>query len=260
MAIRYVIYGASLVGLAGLLGCTSKGDGANALDRSSKVTAADQPASGNPLAKSVESVIEGRKLYLQYGCAGCHGLGGGGGMGKPIIDDEWKFGGDDQTLFKLMRGEIPEQTMPGAIGKSMTDDEVWKVLTYVRSLYRGDLRNVSWVVPPAVPPEMFAAANHGNTDPLTAGRQVYGQVCSSCHGPEGKGDGPASAALDPKPNDLTDPTYMSGLSDRYLFELISRGGLAVGKSALMPPQPNLTAKDINNAIVFVKSLSASPAK
>ena len=31
---------------------------------------------------------------------------------------------DEQTLFKRMRGEIPEQTMPGSIGKSMIDDEV----------------------------------------------------------------------------------------------------------------------------------------
>ena len=248
MTIRYLIYGVSLVGLAGLFGYSSKG------------SAADKPASGNPFSKSAKSVVEGRKIYLKYGCAGCHGLGGGGGMGKPISDDEWIFGSDDQTLFKLLRGEIPQQTMPGSIGQTMTDDEVWKVLAYVRSLYQGDPGQVNWVVPPPVTPEMLATANRRSADPLTAGRQVFMQVCSPCHGSTGKGDGPGSAALVPKPHDLTDPTYMSGLSERYLFELISRGGIAVGKSALMPAQPNLTVKDIKSVIGFVKSLSASPAK
>lgn len=254
MEARYLICGASLAGFAGLFGGSLQGD------RSATAAPAGQPASGNPFAKSAESVVEGREIYLKYGCAGCHGVGGGGGMGKPISDDTWQFGSDDQTLFKLLRGEIPEQTMPGSIGRSMTDDEVWKVLAYVRSLYRGAPGKVNWVVPPPVTPEMLAAANPRSADPITAGKQVFAQTCSACHGPQGKGDGVASAALDPKPHDLTDAAYMAKLSERYLFELISRGGLAVGKSALMPAQPRLAPKDIKNVIAFVKSLSASRAK
>jgi hypothetical protein len=52
----------------------------------------------------------------------------------------------------------------------------------------------------------------------------------------GKGDGPAAVTLDPKPRNLTDATYMAALSDRYLFELITRGGVAMGKSPQMPTQ------------------------
>ena len=178
-------------------------------------------------------------------------------MGKPLIDDEWKFGSDDQTLFKLVRGEIPQQTMPNAIGKSLTDDEVWKVLLYVRSVYAGDPSRINWVVPPPVSAEMLAAAAQPTGDPLAAGKQIFMQVCVPCHGPEGKGDGPASATLDPKPRNLTDPAYMASLNERYLFELISRGGLAVGKSPLMPAQSSLAAQDIGNVIAFVKTLSGS---
>src|SRR5215467_2877017 len=108
-----------------------KAEGAN-------VAVADRSLPGNPFAKSAFAVVEGRKIYLKSGCSGCHGVGGGGGMGKPLIDDEWKFGSDDATLFKLVRGEIPNQTMPNAIGKTLTDDEIWKVLLYVRSVYAGD--------------------------------------------------------------------------------------------------------------------------
>ena len=36
---------------------------------------------------------------------------------------------------------------------------------------------------------------------------VYRRYCASCHGLEGRGDGPAAAALSPPPTDLTRLTY-----------------------------------------------------
>ncbi len=252
---RYLVGGALI--LAACNGSSHKDQGAKA-DPGGFAKAAE--ASGNnPFAQSADAVIEGRKIYLTYGCSGCHGMGGGGGMGKPLIDDEWKFGSDDQTLFKLIRGEIPQQTMPNAIGKSLTDEEVWKVLLYVRSIYQGDTSKINWVVPPPVSAEMLAAATQPTGDPIAAGKQIFMQICTPCHGPEGKGDGPASASLNPKPRNLTDPAYMQPLNDRYLFELISRGGIAMGKSPLMPAQTGLASQDIGNVIAYVKSLSA-PAR
>ena len=247
-----------------LAGCkdasSSRDDGTKAAPAAGNSTKSVEGASGsgNPFAKSAEAVIEGRKIYLKYGCSGCHGMGGGGGMGKPLIDDEWKFGSDDQTLFKLIRGEIPNQTMPNAIGKSLTDDEVWKVLLYVRSIYQGDPSKINWTVPPPVSAEMLAAANPPPADPIAAGKQIFMQTCTPCHGQEGKGDGPASASLEPKPRNLTDATYMATLNDRYIFELISRGGIAMGKSPLMPAQPTLAAPDIGNVIAYIRTLSAPP--
>jgi mono/diheme cytochrome c family protein len=219
------------------------------------VAVADRTLQGNPFAKSAIAVIDGRKIYLKNGCSGCHGMGGGGGMGKPLIDDEWRFGSDDQTLFKLIRGEIPNQTMPNAIGKVLTDDEIWKVLLYVRSVYAGDASKINWTVPPPVSAEQLAAAMKPAGDPIAAGKQTFMTICTPCHGQEGKGDGPASVALDPKPRNLTDPGYMKGLDDRYVFELVSRGGVAVGRSPLMPAQPGLSADDIRNVVAYVRTLS-----
>jgi mono/diheme cytochrome c family protein len=221
---------------------------------------ADRSLPGNPYAKSAQAVIDGKRLYLKNGCSGCHGVGGGGGMGKPLIDDEWRFGSDDKTLFKLIRGEIPNQTMPNVFGKSLTEDETWKLLLYVRSIYAGDPGKINWTVPPPVSAEQLAAAMQPTGDPIAAGKQIFMTICITCHGPEGKGDGPASATLDPKPRNLTDATYMAALNDRYLFELVSRGGVAVGKSPLMPPQPTLTAQDLGNVIAFVRTLPKSAAR
>ena len=38
-----------------------------------------------------------------------------------------------------------------------------------------------------------------------SGKEMYLQYCASCHGKEGKGDGPAAAALKAAPNNLATP-------------------------------------------------------
>lgn len=71
------------------------------------IVAAEEPAKPeklNPYTGNAEAIQEGRALYLQTGCSACHGAGGGGGMGPALLDDEWKFGSDDLTLLKLIKG------------------------------------------------------------------------------------------------------------------------------------------------------------
>jgi mono/diheme cytochrome c family protein len=87
------------------------------------------------------------------------------------------------------------------------------------------------------------------------GKKVYMQFCSSCHGQSGKGDGPAAAALNPKPRDHTDREYMSKLSDEQLFKVIKEGGASIGKSPLMPPWgPSLKDDQIKDVIAYVRTL------
>ena len=97
----------------------------------------------NPFNGNAEATQQGRTLWLQYGCSGCHGVMGGGGMGAPVIDDVWKFGSDDETLMKLIKGQIPAQTMPKIYG-AMPDEEAWKIIAYVRSVYAGDKSKINW--------------------------------------------------------------------------------------------------------------------
>ena len=96
----------------------------------------------NPFTGQPEAIKEGRALYLQHGCSGCHSVGGGGGMAMPLSDDTWKFGSSDEVLFKLIKGEIAESTMPKI--SPLEPDQVWKMLAYIRSLYVGDPSKVDW--------------------------------------------------------------------------------------------------------------------
>ena len=87
------------------------------------------------------------------------------------------------------------------------------------------------------------------------GKKLYGQFCASCHGQSGKGDGPAAAALNPKPRDHTDKDYMSKMSDDDLLKVIKNGGAAVGKSPLMPPWgASLKDGQIHDIIAYVREL------
>ena len=73
-------------------------------------------------------------------------------------------------------------------------------------------------------------------------QEIYNTRCVTCHGPTGKGDGPVGAALSPKPRDLSDPAWQKSVTDEYIEKIIINGGGAVGKSPLMPSNPDLTAK------------------
>jgi mono/diheme cytochrome c family protein len=88
------------------------------------------------------------------------------------------------------------------------------------------------------------------------GKTLYAQSCVACHGATGKGDGPGAAALNPKPKDFTDKAYMAGLKDQYLFDIIRKGGAALGKSPLMPPaSAALKDGDIRDVVAFLRSLA-----
>ncbi|MGH7909007.1 MAG: c-type cytochrome [Thermodesulfobacteriota bacterium] len=92
----------------------------------------------------------------------------------------------------------------------------------------------------------------GKGDPAK-GKEKFNQICASCHGPTGHGDGPAAAALDPKPRNLSDPKYVSTISDEQIFKTVKEGGAAVGKSPLMPAWGSvLSDDDIWNVIAYLR--------
>jgi cytochrome c oxidase cbb3-type subunit 3 len=77
------------------------------------------------------SIAEGQTLYNQMNCVGCHSHGGGG-MGPPLMDDEWRYGGRiDQIVSSIAEGR--PNGMPSWRNK-LTADQMWKIAAYVRSM------------------------------------------------------------------------------------------------------------------------------
>jgi len=103
----------------------------------------EKPKKRNPFTGNAEAIAQGRTIWMQSGCNGCHGMGGGG-MGPSVMDDMWKFGGDDESLFKLIKGDLPQQTMPAVFGKVLTEEQVWRIIAWIRSIYKGDPSQIVW--------------------------------------------------------------------------------------------------------------------
>ena len=80
--------------------------------------------------------------------------------------------------------------------------------------------------------------------PATAdeAQQIFAARCVTCHGAAGAGDGPGSAALEPKPRNFGDAAWQTSVSDEQLEKTILYGGAAVGKSPTMPGNPDLMTK------------------
>jgi mono/diheme cytochrome c family protein len=86
-----------------------------------------------------------------------------------------------------------------------------------------------------------------------AGKQIFGTNCSSCHGTDAKGDGPAAASLNPKPADLID--LQSEFGDAYLFWRISEGGAMPPFNSQMPSWKSTLSEDqIWQTITYIRSL------
>lgn len=107
--------------------------GSNAASSKEKTAGKAQAGSSeNPFAGDPKAVAEGKKLYLKVGCYGCHGRSGGGGMGPSLVDSQWAYGSSDADLFKTITQGRPKG-MP-AWDSHFTDDEVWQIIAFVRSL------------------------------------------------------------------------------------------------------------------------------
>jgi cytochrome c oxidase cbb3-type subunit 3 len=77
-------------------------------------------------------IEEGRFLYVRMNCAYCHGFDGTGGMGPDLTDASWRYGGTDADVFaSIYLGRAAG--MP-AWGPALTQDQIWKLVAYVRSL------------------------------------------------------------------------------------------------------------------------------
>jgi mono/diheme cytochrome c family protein len=94
---------------------------------------------------------------------------------------------------------------------------------------------------PAPAPAATAAAADGDAARAEA-LQIFQSRCVTCHGPEGAGNGPASAGLTPPPRNFQDPEWQKSVTDTHIEQIVQYGGAAVGKSPAMPSNPDLTGK------------------
>jgi len=127
----------------------------------------------NPYSSDTTAAKAG-EFEFRINCALCHGLGArGGGRGPDLTRAHKRHGDSDGDLFRNISQGIPGTVMPAngtnGQGVGMTDEEIWQIITYLRSVQVG-----------------VSAQKLGNA---ANGRKLfYGDAnCSTCHMVEGKG-------------------------------------------------------------------------
>jgi putative heme-binding domain-containing protein len=127
--------------------------------------AQDEPAAVNPLAGNPDAIQVGMGIFRSR-CADCHGMDARGVRG-PDLTQVWASGRSDGGLFRTLRRGVPGTEMP-SVGPRTPDDEIWKVLAYLRTL-----------------------AAEPNTAPVTgnaqAGQRIFRAQCAGCHRVDGTG-------------------------------------------------------------------------
>jgi len=127
----------------------------------------------NPFAGDAKAAKLG-EYQFRVNCAFCHGLGArGGGRGPDLTRAQKHHGNSDAEIFRNIHDGIAGTAMPaatnGGIGVGMSDEEIWQVIAYIRSV------------------EKKAAA--AETGDAAHGKELfYGKAaCGTCHMVNGKG-------------------------------------------------------------------------
>jgi putative heme-binding domain-containing protein len=120
---------------------------------------------------TADAVQQGAALF-QVHCSYCHGARGEGGRGADLTTGQYSRGGTDANLYTTVRNGIPGTEMPPV---RATDDDVWKMVAFVKKLGTTGL------------------LEKATGDPI-AGKAVYEGAggCTVCHsiGREGGSIGP----------------------------------------------------------------------
>jgi len=127
----------------------------------------------NPFAGDPKAAKVGESQF-RANCAFCHGLGArGGGRGPDLTRAQKRHGNADADLFRTINEGVPGTAMPqnGATqqGVGMTEEEIWQVISYIRS------------VQAKAPAQIPGNAAHG--------KELFyaSAACSTCHMIQGKG-------------------------------------------------------------------------
>lgn len=98
-----------------------------------------------------------------------------------------------------------------------------------------------------------------DTVPELLGRDLYNRACATCHGMDGKGNGPSARYLNPRPRDFTSGTFKfrstpSGQlpTDQDLFRTIAQG---IPRTMMPAWEDLLTVEQRHNLVEYIKLFS-----
>jgi cytochrome c oxidase cbb3-type subunit 3 len=175
---------------------------------------------------------QGRPAFGEN-CAPCHGAGGGGAKGYPNLNDnDWIWGGKLDQIADTIRHGVRSSDSKSRLGPPMPD--------FGRDgrLKRAEIETVADYVRSAAGLATDPKAN------LAAGKAIFTQNCTVCHGENGKGNRDLGVP------DLTDAIWLYGSDKATIVE-----GIWNGRAGMMPAWTGrLDETTIKALAVFVHTL------
>ena len=134
--------------------------------------ASDTP--NNPFARDTAAPAAGKAVF-DATCAACHGAGATGGRGPDLTSGRFVHGAADYDVFQTIKGGVAGTEMPSFA--QLSSDDVWRLVTYIKSLSGGGnpVRSAATGDARAGEGFFFGAGN-----------------CTSCHEVNGRGSDLAS--------------------------------------------------------------------
>jgi cytochrome c oxidase cbb3-type subunit 3 len=191
----------------GLLGWSTRGEVAEEIQRFKEKNAAiEAKLAAADLTKISEDpelmnyAINAGAAVFRTNCIQCHGAGGQGAKGYPnLLDDDWLWGGDIESIAYTVRNGIRNETddaryseMP-KFGEILEEEEIDQVVNYVLSL----------------------SGQEHDADLAALGAPIFEENCAACHGVDGKGNREFGA-----PN-LTDAIWLYGGDAETIKETVT---------------------------------------
>lgn len=190
-------------------------------------------------------------------CARCHGLDGRGRTAvapylarrpRNLASETFFRGVRPARIVNSLRHGIPGTPMaPWAQAVPVLGGK--RVVSFIaRELHHGALPSPPRPTIPRQPEKIADATGE-------AAEQVFRVECVQCHGPDGRGDGPEAAGLQPLPRDLGNGAYIAGLSDQRIFTSINNGPPG---SAMPSHEWGTTGETIWALVAKVRELAGEP--
>jgi cytochrome c oxidase cbb3-type subunit 3 len=163
-------------------------------------------------------------------CAACHGVGGVGGPGYPVLaDDYWLWGGDPAVIAETVRLGINAPDNPDTRFAEMPSFD-W--------MERADRKALAAYV---------AALPSGEADASGPAATLFAENCASCHNDGGVG------GMDNGAPSLTDDAVIYGQDEASIMQTLRHG-----RKGDMPSWAGrLSTEDINMLALYVSRLPES---
>ncbi len=213
-----------------IVGCSS-----DQLFKGSPVQTEENLSETTSLQIQPRKFSKGEVLYIRY-CGDCHGWEGRGNgpvaeyirVPTPALQNRELLAAKSESQFvDLVLNGRPTSIVPLLNNAGpQTESEVTALLAHLRKLPSIDLEKTN------------------------AGQQVYDELCVSCHGLYGRGDGALASQMPVSLPDLSVSDYQNQHSDNELLQIIAKG-----KNAMPGTEDILDPEEIKAVIAFIRLFS-----